>query len=208
MRIEILLLWILIISSSFSGCEKAANLSPTIGHFTPSLHLKKIDGREGLSRELLQYIHNEQSLKRTVASSTNSDKTFSPENNPKFPLPYFLIPDDRKSPFLSADTNDEKILDELRLKISGQPYHKLFIHPAHEKEYNYLRRVYDYIGPDRTEFLATPTSDYYTLVVWNRNNPKRRAFMTKLDLEKPEQGIKVQRELIKELPLMATTEKK
>ncbi len=193
------LLVYLIIFYSLAGCERAANLTPKVSHFVESEHLKKLDGSEEVSRELRDYIRKEQSFKRTVASSSNLNKAFAPENNPKFPLSYFLIPVENISDFLLPETKDARVLDELSLKISGKAHFKFFIHPTHEKEFDYLRRNYDFIGPDNTEFLATPTSDYYTLVVWNRNNPKRMPFITKLE-EKSDDG-KPGKQIIRDLTI-------
>lgn len=205
MRLRFLFSW-LIIATAFISCDNHVTLSPKLSRFIMSVHLHKIDGSEQISQNLRAYIRNEQKLKRKIASASNLDSAFSPENNPKFPLPYYLVPE-KKSNFLLPETSDAQILDELSLRITGIKHYKFFVHPAHEKEFYYLRRFYDYIGPDMTEFLATPTTDNYTLVVWNKNNPKRKPFIAKLDLQNPEKGVKPNSQIIQEVPIKIADEK-
>lgn len=105
------------------------------------------------------------------------------KKNPKFPLPYYLIPiEDAK--FLKADSLDPRVADQLIMRISGKKHYKLFVHPESEAHYDFLRNSYNYIGPDKTEFMASPTSSYRSLVVWNKNSDTRKPFIAKVSLDK------------------------
>ncbi len=188
---------------ALGSCENSVTLSPKISRFTISQHLHKIDGHEQLPQKVSTFISQEQSKKRAIASNneSNLNPSFAPENSPKFPLPYFLIPSEQAQ-FLKLETDNAFIIDELNLKISGKLYNKYFIHPAHESKFDFLRGIYNYVSADRTEFFATPVFDYYSLVVWNRNNPERVIFMAKLGVEKSDEEIKLNRQIISELPIV------
>lgn len=186
------------------GCDNRADLNPKVSHFNQAKHLKKFDGSEGLSEKLSEYIFKIQTQRRKVASTTNSSPLFSPEARPKFPLSYFLIPEEMAQ-FLSTETTDPRVLDQLLLKISGKKHSKFFVHPMHEREFEFLRGAYAYVGADRTEFYATPTTDENTLAVWNRNNPQRKVFI--IVLENSEQEGKLNRQIIRDLPINVLDEK-
>lgn len=190
----------LMTSLTLVSCENNVTLSPRVTRFNPAKHLQKMNGNEELSKEIRVYIHKEQTSKRKIASASNLNPIFAPENNPKFPLSYFLVPAETAQ-FLRLETSDSRILDELTLRITGREHYKFFVHPANEAEFEFLKGSYDYIGPDRTEFLASPTSDYYTLVVWNRNNPNRQPFVTQLVSEKSDKDGKLNRQIIREIPI-------
>lgn len=195
----------LMIALTLLACENHVSLTPKASRFIASKHLYRLDGTEGISHKLRDYIRREQSNKRKIASASNLNPAFAPENNPKFRLSYFLIPTD-SAQFLSAKTKDVRVLDELNLRISGKLHTKFFIHPEREMELNALRGRYDYVGPDSTEFLATPTTDYYTLVVWNRNNLNRKPFILKLNVEKSDQENKFDKQIVDDLPIADTVE--
>lgn len=173
---------------TFIGCEKNVTLSPKISRFIASEHLLKIDGKENLPRGVKELLNEEQNLHNkdlwgAGAFSSNINPDYVPENNPKFPLPYYLVPVEDAN-FLFADSLDPKIADQLSMKISGKKHYKLFVHPESEVHYDFLRSSYNYIGPDQTEFFASPTSSYRSLVVWNRNNSQRKPFIAKVSLDK------------------------
>jgi hypothetical protein len=172
-------------------------LSPKNIHFIPAKHLHQLD-EEGLDPALYSYLEKEQKQKRNIASST-LPAAFLPENHPKFALPYFLVPEEM-SQFIQAETSDDKVLDQLVLKISGKKHYKFFVHPAHEADFNYLRGAYTYVTPDRTEFYASPTDNPYTVIIWNRNNPDRKPFLTKLNIEMGDQKETTNRQIVKDLP--------
>lgn len=162
------------------SCERNVKLSPKISRFIASADLKKIDGKEELPLSVKEFLAQEQ-----VAIANNSvlsDSLYAPENKIKFPLPYYLIPE-QDAKFLKAASLDSRIADQLSFKISGAKHYKLFVHPKMEESYDFLRAAYNYIGTDKTEFMASPTSNTNTIMVWNRNNPLRKVFAVKINLE-------------------------
>jgi hypothetical protein len=194
----------LMISCSFIGCDKRAELSPQVSHFNQAEQLKKLDGKEEFSKELSDYIQKTQNQNRKIASTEHSPPEFSPSSHSKFPLPYFLVPE-AMAQFISTQTDDDMILDQLYLRVSGIKNYKFLVHPLREKEFEFMRGFYTYIGTDRTEFYATPTANSNTLVVWNRNNPKRKPFQ--VILENSEKEGKLDRQIISDLPIKAPDEK-
>ena len=70
------------------------------------------------------------------------------------------------------------------LRISGKKHYKLFVHPESEAHYEFLKNAYRYIGPEETEFTASPTSSYRSLVVWNHNDKDKKPFIAKVSLDK------------------------
>lgn len=199
-----LLLIYFLIFYSLLGCERKINLSPKHSYFEKSKHLKKFDGSEGLPKKLTKYIFEKQQTLRNIASKGQTILPFSPNSHPKFPLPYFLIPE-QLDQFFEAKTVDANIIDEIFLKISGKKHCKFLIHPANEHEFDFLRGAYTYIDVDHTEFYATPTSDPNTLIVWNKNNPKRKAFLAVL--EPPSKEKNLNRQIIQDLPINIRDEK-
>ena len=165
----------------FVSCEKHPLLSSKASRFIASEHLLKLDKNEELASGINTFLHEEQSLppmsliNESVRSPKNNS-AFSPENNPKFPLPYFLIPETDVT-FLTSQSIDPKISDQIVMRISGKRHFKFFVHPEFENYFNLLRSAYNYVGVDNTEFFASPTSSYGSLVVWNRNNTKRKPFI-------------------------------
>jgi hypothetical protein len=163
------------------SCEKYANLSPKVDRFIASEHLKKFTEKEEISQGIKNFILEEQNLRHKsqpldLPVFSNIIPEYAPENNPKFPLPYYLVPE-AEANFLATDYLDQSISDQLMMKISGIKHFKFFIHPELEVYYDFLRSSYNYIGPENTEFLATPTSHYGSLLVWNRNNILRKPFI-------------------------------
>ena len=163
------------------SCEKHPLLSSKTSRFIASEHLLKIDKNEDLPLGIKTFLYEEQSLRPTtlikstvISSKIHSD--FSPENNPKFPLPYYLIPETDVK-YLASKSIDPRISDQLAMRISGTRHFKFFIHPEFEEYFNFLRSAYNYVGVDNTEFFASPSSNYGSLVVWNRNNIERKPFV-------------------------------
>lgn len=186
MKAKFFLLWFLSVLTIIS-CEQTATLSPKISRFIASEHLLKIDGKETLSKGIIDFLLEEQKLKSLdlgeegSASASKITSIYIPRNNPKFPLPYYLVPLEDAN-FLFADSLDPNIADQLAMKISGKKHYKFFIHPESEVHYDFLRSSYSYVGPDQTEFFASPTSSYHSLIVWNRNNGERKPFIAKVSL--------------------------
>jgi hypothetical protein len=205
-KFKVILFTIFISLYLFSSCEKGADLDPKFTKFDSKIHLKKLDGSEALSKEVKDYLIKQQALRREVASLGHLPSEFDPKNSPKFPLPYFLIPDEMAQ-FTSFMTEDKSIIDQFLLRISGKVHYKFFIHPGHENQFNDLKGVYTYIDVEQTEFMASPSSDMYTLVVWNRNNEDRKPFLANLTLEKSGAETKLSGQIINSVPVNLTHEK-
>lgn len=188
---------------SLLGCDKRAELSPQASHFNQAEQMKKFDGSE-LPGKVSKYIQKTQDQHRTIASTDNSLKAFSPSSHPKFPMPYFLVPE-AMAQFFSPQTDDPSILDQLYLRVSGVKHYKFLVHPYHEKEFEFMRGFCTYIGTDRTEFYATPTTDVSTLILWNRNNSKRKPFM--VIIKNSEHKGNLDRQIISDLPIKVLDEK-
>lgn len=169
------------------SCEKNATLSPQINRIIASEHLSKTETDDDVTKGVKDLLMAEQDHynheSAVIGSSLNLNPDFSPEKHPKFPLPYFLVPEDDAS-FIASNLLDPRVSDQLIMRISGKKHYKLFVHPAAEAQYDFLRYSYSYIGADQTEFFASPLSNYKTLVIWNRNNNQRKPFIAKISLDK------------------------
>ena len=66
---------------------------------------------------------------------------------------------------------------------NGQVFYKLFVHPESYSHYQFLEGKFEYIGPERTEFMASPTSSYRSLVAWNKNGIEK-PFIAKVSLDR------------------------
>lgn len=187
MKQNYFLIWLLTAFAIIS-CDNNVTLSPKVSRFIASEHLEKINGKENIPKGVKELLFEEQNLHNkdlwgAGAFASNINPDYVPENNPKFPLPYYLIPvEDAR--FLQADSLDPRIADQLVMKISGKKHYKLFVHPESEMHYDFLRNAYNFIGPDKTEFEASPTSSYRSLVVWNKNSDTRKPFIAKVSLDK------------------------
>lgn len=178
-----LLLTILIVS-----CNQTVELSPKPSRYIASEHSLKIDGKEALSSGVKEFLLAEQNLSWSPDSSSQFYSTYLPGNNPKFPLPYFLVPEDEANLHF-AESLDSRIVDQLVMRISGKKHYKLFIHPETEAYYDFLKSAYNYIGSEQTEFFATPTSSFEALIVWNKNSGERKPFIVKISLLKNIVGV-------------------
>ncbi len=173
---------------SIASCERLITIKTSQGRYVASDHLTKINGKEKLASGILDLLHEEQNLHNKDlwgpnANTMNINPDYVPEKNPKFPLPYYLIPQEQAH-YLQASSLDARIASQLVMKISGTNYYKLFVHPESEAHYNFLKNAYRYIGPAETEFLASPTYSYRSLVVWNQNNADKKPFIAKISLDK------------------------
>jgi hypothetical protein len=170
------------------SCDSGITIKTQHGRYIASEHLSKINGKEKISKGVKELLNEEQNLHNkdlwgANAFSSNINPDYVPENNPKFPLPYYLIPaDDVK--FLQATSLDEKVASQLTMRISGKKYYKLFVHPESEAHYEFLKHAYRYIGPEETEFMASPTSSYRSLIVWNGEDVAKKPFIAKVSLDK------------------------
>lgn len=173
---------------SLAGCDHPITIKTTRTRYIASEHLSKVTGREKLSKGVRELLHEEQNLHNkdlwgASAFSSNINPEYVPEKNPKFPLPYYLIPED-ETKFLHAISLDEKVSSQLLMTISGKKHYKLFVHPESEDHYEFMKNAYRYIGPEETEFTASPTSSYRSLIVWNEENSAKKPFIAKVSLDK------------------------
>lgn len=152
-----------------------------------SQRLEHFDGHEKLAEPVKQMILEEQLLHvkglwPKGAFSSNIDPAYIPENQPKFALPYYLVPVD-ETPLLKTSSLDPAIEKQLQVEIRGVLYSRLFVHPESEGHYKFLREYFPYVDAVKSEFLATPTSSYRSLVVWNQNG-EDKPFIAKLSLDR------------------------
>lgn len=187
MKHQFFIFWLLTALAVLS-CENNVKLSPKASRFLATEHLERITGNEKLPLGVKELLYEEQNLHNkdlwgAGAFASNINPDYVPEKNPKFPLPYYLVPAE-DAHFLHADSLDPRIADQLLLKVSGKKHYKLFVHPESEAHYEFLRNRYSYVGPENTEFMASPTSSYRSLVVWNKNNGLRKPFIAKVSLDK------------------------
>lgn len=174
---------LVLITLLIAGCS-TPNLHRTIA----SEHLSKFDGKEPIAKGVKELLNEEQNLHNkdlwgASAFASNIAPEYIPENNPKFPLPYYLVPEE-DSKFLQADSLDKRVSDQLMMIVEGKKYFKLFVHPESEAHYEFMRGTYTYISQDETEFIASPTSSYRSLVVWNQKDLKKKPFIAKVSLDK------------------------
>ena len=177
-----------IIAFAIISCDSSITINTSKGRYIASDHLSRINGKESISKGVKELLHEEQNLHNkdlwgASAFSSNINPDYVPEKNPKFPLPYYLIPED-EAKFLHAMSLDEKVASQLMLRVSGKKHFKLFVHPESEAHYEFLKNAYRYIGPEETEFTASPTSSYRSLVVWNHNDADKKPFIAKVSLDK------------------------
>ena len=149
--------------------------------------LSRIDGEELISEPMKEMLDEEQNLHakgffKEGAFASDIDPKFIPESNPKFPLPYYLIPIEDAhflEASLSKDVNDQIT----EIGSDGEEYFKLFVHPESEEHYNFLKANYKYITQEQTEFMSSPTSSYRSLLVWNRYR-QSTPFIAKVSLDR------------------------
>lgn len=178
----------LLMTVLLQNCDNNVTISTAPSRYIANEFVEKINGKEEISKGLKELLNEEQNLHNKDlwgknAFASNINPKYVPEANPKFPLPYYLIPaTDAK--FMHSANLDTKVGDQLYMLISGMKYFKLFVHPESEEHYNFLKNAYRYIGPTETEFMASPTSSYRSLVVWNPNNTNKKPFIAKVSLDK------------------------
>ncbi|MBY0415964.1 MAG: hypothetical protein K2Q18_17465, partial [Bdellovibrionales bacterium] len=148
----------------------------------------RINGKENVTPGVAKLLNEEQNLHNkdlwgAGAFKSNIDPKYVPEENPKFPLPYYLIPEE-DSNFLLAKSLNTDVSKQLKATIDGKKYFKLFVHPESEEHYRFLRGKVPYISAKETEFTASPTSSYRSLVVWNNNDINKKPFIAKVSLDK------------------------
>lgn len=152
------------------------------------VHLQKVDGTEEIKPGVKELLHEEQNLHNkdlwgADAFSSDIAPEYVPENNPKFPLAYYLLPE-QDAKFLQSTTLDNRVSFQLQEMIDGKKYFKLFVHPESEEHYEFLNGTYKYVSQAESEFTASPTSSYRSLIVWNHQDTTRKSFIAKVSLNK------------------------
>ncbi len=148
-----------------------------------------VDGSENIPQSIKTMLDEEQNLHVKglwPAGSFSSDISpeYVPEVNPKFPIAYYLIPSEDAN-FLSAKSLDPRVLKQISIQDdSGKKYYKLFVHPESEEHYSFLKEVYQYISQENSEHIASPTSSYRSLVLWNKYNSAKKPFIAKVSLDR------------------------
>lgn len=178
-KILILITTLLLVLSSCSSLDRT---------IASNSFLSTIDGSESITPGLKELLYEEQTLHNKDLWGENAFKSniapeYVPENNPKFPLPYYLIPEE-KAKFLKADSLDKRVSLQLQEIINGKKYFKLFVHPESFSHYRFLKTDYTFVSQKDTEFMASPTSSYRSLLVWDYKDTKKKRFIAKVSLDK------------------------
>jgi hypothetical protein len=177
----------LLMTLLLQNCDNNITISNAPSRHIAGQFVEKINGKEELPKGVKEFLNTEQNLHNKDlwgkdAFASNINPKYVPEANPKFPLPYYLIPG-TDAKFIYSSNFDRRIGDQLYLLVSGVKYFKLFVHPESEEHYAFLMNAYRYIGPTETEFMASPTSSHRSLVVWNPIKG-HRPFIARVSLNK------------------------
>jgi hypothetical protein len=138
-------------------------ISQKLSHYDSKLHLSIISSNDQLPLGVREFL---------VKQNINGNKMV------KFPLSYFLVPES-DTKFLRSSNFDSNINEQLFFHVSGVRNFKLFVHPDLDRTYSFLKNGYRYIGPNETEFFASPIMGSQTVIVWSQKNQKRTAFIVK-----------------------------
>jgi hypothetical protein len=180
------ILGFLLMSILLQNCDNNITIATTPSRYVANQYVEKIDGKEELTTGIKEFLSAEQNLHNKDLWGKNAfnskiNPKYAPETNPKFPLPYYLIPESGAK-FIYSENFNLKIKEQLYLLVSGVKYLKLFVHPESENHYSFLKNAYRFIGPTETEFMASPTSSYRSLVVWNPSKKRYKPFIVKVSL--------------------------
>ncbi len=105
---------------------------------------------------------------------------YKPENQESFKLPYFIIPIEQDKFIFEKDYSDF-FEENLKHNFKNQKCYPFFIHPATEKMFlSWINNKYKFIGSENSEYIATPSSSYRSLIVRNENTDKY--FMVKCSI--------------------------
>lgn len=150
---------------------------------------EKIDGSENLTKAMKVLLNEEQVLHNKKlwfenAFSSDIDPAYVPEARPKFKLPYYLIPAEHAD-FLRASTLNTAVESQIIVTRDGMKYYKMFVHPESEGHYQFLKNQnFLYVTAQKSEFTASPTSSYRSLVVWNESSAAAKPFIAKVSLDR------------------------
>lgn len=157
----------LLLTMMLQNCDNNVTISDQGSRYIPNVHLTPLTPADNLPV----------SIKALLTSENLMDK-----NPIKFPLAYYLIQAEDIKVFYSQNF-DKSVVSQLYLEISGVRYYKLFVHPDVDYSYSFLKHAYRYIGPDYTEFYATPTSSKKTMVVWSKEGANREPFVVRTEID-------------------------
>ncbi len=149
------------------SCDSNVIISTKSSKYMVKAHVSELTSKDPVHKDVLGLLEQEAILDKKPV---------------KFPLAYYLIQEDDTKVYFSSEF-DQKILGQLYLMVSGAKYYKLFVHPDLEANYAFLRNAYRYIGPEETEFMATPTSGEKTIAVWTRTHLGKTPFIVKTEID-------------------------
>lgn len=105
---------------------------------------------------------------------------YLPQSQQFFRLPYFIIPFEFEK---SAYNKNEASFFERNIFLNhkGHRCYRFFIHPATKDLFvNWINGKYDFVSEAKSEFEATPTSSFRSLLVFNKKNDEK--FIAKVSL--------------------------
>ncbi|OUR98674.1 hypothetical protein A9Q84_04480 [Halobacteriovorax marinus] len=148
--------------------------------------VEKINGSENIPESISKMLYEEQVLHvkglwGPGAFSTPMNKAYWPESQPKFSIPYYLVPEE-EADFIKTQTMSGGVLSQITEEIDGKKYHKLFVHPESYKHYKFMKPHFKFVGPAESEFMAAPTSSYRSLLLWNKKGGTK-PFIAKVTLD-------------------------
>ena len=158
---------VLTLAIVYFGCDNNITISKQLTHYDPKVHLSVLGKNDKLPKGVRELI---------TLQAPDSEAV------PKFPVSYYLIPDE-DTKYLRTKKFNLKIYEQLVFTISGGKYYKLFVHPDSDKLYAFLKHGYRYIGPSETEFVGSPVSGNKILVVWSGRNISKTPFIVKTVLD-------------------------
>jgi hypothetical protein len=152
-----------------------------------------LQSNEFLPISVLNMLHDEQVLHaKDLCYPWPEDKSvfsgsinpyFYPENQPKFSLPYYLMPE-QSILYTESRFIPSSLKNELYQYIDGIKYYKLFVHPEALAYYNFLYESgFKLVTQQESEYIATPTSSYRSLLVWKPSVNISPIFIAKLSLD-------------------------
>lgn len=112
--------------------------------------------------------------------------TYHPEARHTFALPYYLIPAEIAT-YLESLSLDDTLKSHLKTVIKDKTYFRLFIHPEEITHYQLLQGYGgQFVCAEKTEYRATPTSSYRSLLVWLKQTDdiNHNIFIVKLSINK------------------------
>jgi predicted kinase len=112
------------------------------------------------------------------------------EHEPSYSIGYYLVPEG-DAHFLGSKSLSSELLAEQRVEIEGRYYYRYFVHPLSENYYKFIsdNPACRYVPPERSEFRATPSSSYRSLIIQNTRDLEAPPFIYKLGINIYEKGV-------------------